>query len=70
MNYFRLVTVDRCWLEMEIAKGTIFYKHYGFSFPEWVPCGEYRNGVGRYDRMAEWEVFTMIKRSKNVYWRN
>lgn len=70
MNYFRLVTVDRCWLEMEIAKGTIFYQHYSFATPEWVPCGEYREGHASYDRMSEWEVFDMMKRNKNVYWRN
>lgn len=70
MNYFKLVTVDRYWLEAEIAKGNIFYKHYSFSSPEWVPCGEYFDGSYKYDRICEHEVFSMMKRNKNVYWRN
>lgn len=70
MTYFKLVTVDRCWLEMEIRKGTIFYQHYSFATPEWVPCGEYREDGASYDRLSAEEVSRMIKKDKNVYWRN
>lgn len=70
MNYFRLVTVDKQWLEMEIIKGTIFYQHYSFATPHWVPCGSYREDGASYDRLSADEVRRMIKKDKNVYWSN
>lgn len=70
MAYFKILTVDKLWLDMEITKGTIFYKHYSFAIPEWVPCGEYREGSASYDRISAEEVLRMISRDKNVYWRN
>lgn len=70
MNYFKILTVDLCWLEMEIAKGTIFYKQYSFATPDFIPCGEFRDGSSSYDRLSAREVLGMINRNKNVYWRN
>lgn len=70
MTYFRLITADLCWLEMEIAKGTIFYKHYSFATPEWVPCGEFREGSKSYYSLSAREVLRMVNYNKNVYWRN
>lgn len=70
MKYFRLKSAHRPWLEMEIAKGTIFYKHYSFATPEWVPCGAYREDGASYDSMTAREVLRMIAKDKNVYWRN
>ncbi|QPI18318.1 hypothetical protein POP15_270 [Pectobacterium phage POP15] len=70
MKYFRLKSAHLPWLEMEIAKGTIFYKHYSFATPEWVPCGAYREDGASYDSMTAGEVLRMIAKDKNVYWRN
>lgn len=72
MAYFKLISVDICWLEEEIAKGTIFYRHYSFGRrPGWVPCGEFRGLSGNsYYCLPTREVLNMINKRKNVYWRN
>lgn len=70
MAYFRIRKAHLPWLDIEIAKGTIFYEHYSFATPEWVPCGAYREGGSSYDRLTAEEVGSMIKKDKNVYWRN
>lgn len=67
MTYFLLRTVDLCWLEMEIAKGTIFYKSITRGM---VTCGSFRDGGYSYDTLSAREVLNMINKSKNVYWRN
>lgn len=70
MTYFKIRSAHLPWLEMEICKGTIFYQHYSFAIPDWVPCGAYREDGASYDRLSAEEVSRMIKKDKNVYWRN
>lgn len=70
MTYFKLGSAHLPWLDMEICKGTIFYQRYSFATPDWVPCGPYRGDCGSYDRLSAEEVSRMIKKDKNVYWRN
>lgn len=70
MTYFRLKTVDLCWLEMEIPKGTLFIKGSIDELTTWTPCDEYRDRGFSYDRLTPREVLLMINKNGNVYWRN
>lgn len=74
MNYFRVVTVHRSWLEMEIAKGNIFYDtHNGFNGVagrKMISTGKYRQSWRSYDDMPTGEVMRLIKLYGCVYWRN
>lgn len=66
MTYFKLVGADIQWLKDEIRKGNLFYKH----SEDIIPCGAYRNGCFSYDDMPISTVVALIKKQKNIYWRN
>lgn len=51
MTYFKIRTVHLAWLDMEIAKGKIFYHKSNPPVQEWVPCGACREDGASYDSM-------------------